>query len=919
MSRYRKRSGPAPAEAPPDPAATGSIFADVNSGIASTGDGATNVINRYEGTAAYRITPLPDGRTAPPGGRWTGSPSGLLLARNRQVPFTGRAQEVAELVRWCTDPAGPDRAARLLHGPGGQGKTRLVLELAAELPSDWSRWEATPGGTSLASPGVEAPGRPALVVVDYTERWPVGVMKTVVEDVAARFRGRLRLLMVARANAGWWSSLRDSLRARGLIPDEQLLSPLAGGAADDRHAAYLAARRRFADALGVRGHEAAEVPTDLGDERYGLMLTVHMAALAAVHALDRNEQPPTDPSALSAYLLDRERNHWEEAHTGGKGHAALNADEMAQVVYVATLVGRLPYDEACTVLAKARVETLRTPGVLLKAHALVYPSGDEDGFLEPLYPDRLGEDFLALCTPGRPGRQAPDHWTRGALDRLLDVPETATAPDWLRHLCTVLVETGRRWPHVAQDHLSPLLRRRPWLALAAGGAVLAALPTLPGIDLASLLTIAARFPPRDSELDVGIAAVMLALEPALLDSAATARRQADIESEVSMRLFNASLHEEGIRAAQRAADLYRGLVDGAVDGERTALLIRLADALDSLGIHLELTGRPAVALTATQEAADILRDLPGDGATGDPPWLLSRVLANLAGRRGLAPAERLRIAEEAVAVSEQWENNHPGWWAELAGALENLAGALARHDRHQEAVERTRQAVAIRKTQFEQAPKGYGPDYARALANLGHRLSQIGEAAEAERATREAVVLYRELALANPVEHRPSLLDALLHLAVLLYVQGRSQQSVPVYEEALQVVETLAGSGNGYESELADVLDGLGLAYGQQPERFDDAVAALARCADLRRRLAAEDPDTHLPHLAQALVDLANLHGQRPEQAPTLALLDEAAGVLRRLRDADPDRYAAQLARIESVASDLRQQQTGGGTGNRQA
>ncbi|MFK0258278.1 hypothetical protein [Streptomyces sp. NPDC090445] len=54
----------------------------------------------------------------------------MLNARVAVVEFTGRQDELADLHRWCRDR--PRLAARWLHGPGGQGKSRLAARFAAE-------------------------------------------------------------------------------------------------------------------------------------------------------------------------------------------------------------------------------------------------------------------------------------------------------------------------------------------------------------------------------------------------------------------------------------------------------------------------------------------------------------------------------------------------------------------------------------------------------------------------------------------------------------------------------------------------------------------------------------------------------------------------------------------------------------------
>jgi hypothetical protein len=73
---------------------------------------------------------------------------------------------------------------------------------------------------------------------------------------------------------------------------------------------------------------------------------------------------------------------------------------------------------------------------------------------------------------------------------------------------TVLIETARRWPHIARDQLCPLLHTQPHLALTAGGVALARLAELPTVDPGALEAIEALLPPgRHVELDIAAAAL----------------------------------------------------------------------------------------------------------------------------------------------------------------------------------------------------------------------------------------------------------------------------------------------------------------------------------------------------------------------------------------------------------------------------
>ncbi|HEX8631569.1 MAG TPA: ATP-binding protein, partial [Catenuloplanes sp.] len=100
----------------------------------------------------------------PPVGR---SPAALLRPRQQIVGFRGREQSLADLQAW-SQPSG--FAAWLVHGPAGQGKTRLAQEFASRLARQrwaclWLRGDAP--ADALAVLGDAAV--PLLVIVDYAE------------------------------------------------------------------------------------------------------------------------------------------------------------------------------------------------------------------------------------------------------------------------------------------------------------------------------------------------------------------------------------------------------------------------------------------------------------------------------------------------------------------------------------------------------------------------------------------------------------------------------------------------------------------------------------------------------------------------------------------------------------------------------
>jgi hypothetical protein len=869
-------------------------------GIVSTGPNARNVIYSTEGEFAYKITGLPQQATKLSREPWGEQPSQLLLAQHQVVSFTGRDGELQELRDWLGDPVGPENALRLLHGPGGQGKTRLALKLGATASPDWRVWQATSrtaqSPTKTGGATARTLGERALVIVDYAERWPADALVALVNDLAVRPAERRRMLLVARSAGSWWGSLLHDLRINGFHANATLLNPLAGGDTSERRQAYLAARDSFAKALELANPEAVKIPSDLDldDDRFGLMLTVHMAALVAVYAhvgnLDRSHdenaapEPSGDPETFSAVLLDRERNYWTKLHAA-QAEDGIDADTMAQAVYTATLTGHLPYSSGQSALKQIGVESNKPPGLILKAHARAYPSGADGTYLEPLYPDRLGEDFLALTTPGHQrSYMSSDPWTDKAIDRLLAASENSGGPAWTRHALTILIETAARWPHIANSQLYPFLRRHPQRILEAGGTAIAALANLENVDFTVLEAIEGCMPGRHTSLNVGMAALSQRLGTHQLDQTNDPAKRAQINQRISQRCYNAGLHQQGVKAAKEAVRLYRDLAAEDSANYKEAL----ADALDSFGIHLELTRQTSEALAATQEAADMYRELISADRTDLEPTL-GRVLANLAGRRQLDPQSRLTIAREAVAIGRRCSANNPvPEGLELAGAIENLAVALENVGHKAEAVVATREAVSIRREQAAKAPEIYSPDLLRVLINLSRRLNATNKSAEALRVIEEVIGLYRRLAAADPAAHEAGLARSLDDLGWIAAGAGQNDRAIAVSTEAIELYRRLAAADPAYEPGLARSLHSLGrIAAGAGQN--DRAIAVSTEAIELYRRLAAADPAAHEADLARSLYEIGVFRVRATGQlTQAFAAFAEAIELYRRLAAVGP-------------------------------
>jgi tetratricopeptide (TPR) repeat protein len=616
----------------------------------------------------------------------------------------------------------------------------------------------------------------------------------------------LRVLLLARTAGFWWEALGQRLDADYEIPATATVLPPLGGEVS-RMELFTIAFDHFAAAkaitsFGGQARDAERPPAGLGGRGFGQVLTVHMAALAAVDAYWRGEAAPADPARISAYLLTRERGHWKEWNGSAEDPLPTGPEIMGHVVYAATLTGPLSHAEGIEALARAKVASVvENASQILTDHRKCYPPENPATVLEPLYPDRLGEDFIALTTPRHHPGTAPtaagsddlaalaDGWADTAVGGLL-LPTAGQRPaGWTAPALTVLIETARRWPHIAEGHLYPLLRAHPHLVLQAGGAALTSLAALPGVDFTVLEAIEARLSPdRHIDLDTGIAALATRLADHRLGMSNDPAEDALIYNNLGYRLQHAGLHQQALAAAHNATQIWQQLAAA----DRAAYVPGLALSLNNEAMILGEVGRRADAVPVSQQAVNLRRELAElNRDTYLPDLALS--LANHAMRLQEVGrlADALDISQEAVdpyrKLAEATRAAHlPG----LARALNTRSAILAEAELAPGALATSQEAVDLYRNLAGTSPDTYLPDLAMAFTNHAMRLLEVARRADAVPFSHEAVALFRELTDRNRAAHLPSLAMALSH-AARLAEPGQPADALEASEEAVALFREL--------------------------------------------------------------------------------------------------------------------------------
>jgi molecular chaperone DnaK len=846
-------------------------------------------------------------------------PSVLLAARYEVVDFIGRDDERRRLSEWLEGDE--VRSVRLVTGPGGQGKTRLALK-AARGATGWqvlvAHHDRDGAQIALAAEArVAREGGHVLLIVDYADRWPTDDLINLFaqqELRATRADDRIRLLLLARSTKSWAASLTSKLRSRDIAALELSLGAVDLGTDGGEHQlpsrqdVFWAAAGRFARHLGVEESLISEPP--LEGKAFELMLSVQMAALVSVLTVpdqlsdSRRKQLAGDPAAASRYLILRETEHWQ----GLKQRAdplRLSETVMAEAVFVATLTRGLDHDEAVAVLDAL---ALGEPSPrIIQDHQLCYPPIQAGHVLEPLYPDLLGEDFLAAVLPGAP----PDHTMEyslasladdgapGILRRLLSLPGTGRlvpgpgpAVTWPNPLVgpvmTELIEVSRRWEHVARRYALPAISANPFLILAAGSATLGRLREVPGADTVLPAVHAA----LDRVIGVGV---------------------------------NLDLDAGAVLITERIAELARSRGDKA----------GLAHSLRTLSIRQMAVGEDEAALDSAKKAADLGWDT---GEPGSQEWAAG-LPERAAGLTNLATVlDRQEQYDKAVDPARQavhlyqllagQENRNPA--ADLPGlctALANLGKVLSGLGSYQEALKHAQAAVYLYRQISDSLDEGRQITLPSVLTNLVRLLSDLGRPSEALAPAREAVALYQRLAdpdTGNPKAGSPALAISLNNLGGLLSDLGMYQDAVVPAKEAEALYRQIADPETGNPAYLPDLatalanvskcLSNLG-GHAEALSTAQEAVSLARQVADTGTRSSA----VSVPALAAALLNLSSCLSQVGDNQPSLAASGEAIKLYRQVAASNsvafngylPDfaialsSQATSLARVGSTAEAL--------------
>ncbi len=859
-----------------------------------------------------------------------------LKAGYRLVPYVGTVFEKLrdDLTAWARGLAARPGKAGLywLYGPGGAGKTRLVVEVVAALKA-WEEEEwlafALPQGMSRERIGRWAkhwaqPKYPTLLLVDYLESRSREAIEALLNEVVQQDYQReapLALVFLSRpdpSQSGQYQALRE-WRTRGLNPlagdlvERLPMAPIPELALDDRRELFQKAVAAFRGRLAVR-EDIQPIDYDDQDLPQRPLSLILLAFLAAQgHRVARSR----DEHNIYKETWDWERRKWGDIlvrYSGIPDEWVREMQDRIELALAAATLGRR-FTSPDQVAAwwrehfppraiSVRGETW-APEWLAQRLPELFPAADRDGWhLPPIEPDPLADWVLARRAGGQPSliARATLHACPTKEELLnawagMEKTLVETAAKQTGNILTTLERVYEAGWRVSEgdDKDRPAYREEARGGVGQVNAWLEeTLPQLPqGAALLFLEALDNELPSFDrTVLLLPVLETYYRMKLKVLD-------EEDPEAVAALGNLANVLSALGHRSQATEITIevnrrYRELAEGDPETYRPLL----ATSLNNLGNRLSDLGRWEEALQAAKEAVRIRRQLAQEHPKAFLPDLamslnnLGTILSEL-GRRG----EALQAAQEATALYRQLAQENPqAFLPYLAASLTNLGEVLSELGRRQEALQAAQEAAELYRQLAQENRKTFLPYLATSLNNLGLSLSDLGRRGEALQAAQEATDLCRQLAQEHPQAFLPDLASSLNNLGSRLSDLGRRGEALQAAQEATALYRRLAQENpKAFLPDLAMSLNNLG-AMLSELGRWEEALQAAEEATDLHRQLAQENPQAFLPDLAMSLNNLGLRLSDLGRRQEALQAAEEAVRIRRQLARENPQAFLPDLA-----------------------
>jgi tetratricopeptide (TPR) repeat protein/glycosyltransferase involved in cell wall biosynthesis len=794
------------------------------------------------------------------------APSHLLHPEEGCVPFhASRLNLVDEIVAWCCDNAAPSLTLQLRTGPGGSGKTRLMLKVCDALAKSGWVTGFVAGGLGndlpiLATALFSTTGN-KLLVIDYGETRRDEIASLIRTALRVRGSGVIRILLIARRAGDWWTRLpEDYADIESFLTGAAVSGPYEIPSIPfdhvQREAIFAEALAAYASKLGRGFNDIKSV--DLDETHFAQVLYIHMAALAVI----LNERPETASGLLEA-TIRREKRYWRAALSRVEPSHGNNLD-IAQAMALFTLVGGTD-SKRDTEKLLSLVPALRAlpDSTLRQRTRILHDLYPKKNGIDAVQPDVVGERFAAdECARDERllaalfGAASSSAWREAALTRLTRlVQHDPSQASWVTHsisqylaecatvVVKVAIETGDPAGMLYADALASASRGRQYQVASRLA------PLLPW-DTISL-----------RELADQVAEIRLRHE---LDKRHTRTleddvRLADMYMDVAKRKRDLSKHEDALVHETAALAIIRRW--RAKQPKRFGA--KLANCLSHIGSLLHEMGRYEEALEHHMQAMEIqkvlLRDAPHEYRDDFAASTLN-IGSHLSAMGRYE--EAITHTQHALEICRDLAAEQPDTFdAYVALSLVNMSGYLSAVGRYEEALAHAQQGVKIYGEIAERRPDAFREQFANSMTGVGARLSEMGEYSDALNSTQMALRVLRQLTNLRPDVFGGSLAGSLNSMSQVLSELGRYDDALIHADEALSILEDLTKKRpDAYQDDLGYSLMNLSRRL-RDVGRYEEALHRAQQALKLFEERAKHRPQAMRDKIAELLSETGDLLG----------------------------------------------------------
>jgi tetratricopeptide (TPR) repeat protein len=259
--------------------------------------------------------------------------------------------------------------------------------------------------------------------------------------------------------------------------------------------------------------------------------------------------------------------------------------------------------------------------------------------------------------------------------------------------------------------------------------------------------------------------------------------------------------------------------------------------------------------------------------------------------------EASQVALDALGIRKRLaEINPERFESNLATALSVYSGVLGEQGKNELAVAYVLQSLEIRRRLAKAGTPKLEAELAVSLTNYSTFLDRLGRVEESAHVGEEALETCEKLAESNPELYGDDLAIALLNHAVSLSNRGQTDEAVESAKRAVAIHEKLAhAKPERFEYSHARSLRGCA-SFLEDQGKIEEAIASCTQALAIFEKLAAAKPERFQGDLARTMSSYSSYLAENGQTEAAINAAKRALDIRTTLAEVKPERFEAELA-----------------------